>query len=142
MKNLVLAPILLFTFFACKSDNPKPAPEIEGIVGTWKYVATETIVNDKPEWVSVPGESNVSFRHDGVILDSRNLPNCCAPKAYQVNGEWFVINKDTAREISEKCGPVDCMVCPTAWNIFQTNDELVVFSGCAPRVLTKKYIRE
>ena len=104
-------------------------------------MATETIVDEKPGWVSVAGESDVSFRHDGVILNSSGLPNCCAPKAYQVNGEWFVVNKDTAKEVSEQCGPVDCMGCPT-WNILETNDELIVFSGCEPRVLTKKYFRE
>ncbi len=141
MKNLLLALIFTLVLIACRSDNPKPAPEIEAIVGAWKYVATEKIVDDKPIWITVAGKSNISFRHDGVILDSRGLPNCCAPKAYQVNGLWFKIKNETAQEISEQCGPVDCIGCPT-WNMIQTGNELIVFSGCEPHVETKKYIRE
>lgn len=141
MKNLLLTLMFPIVLIACKSDNPKPALEIEDIVGSWKYVATEKIVNETPTWVAVDGESNVSFRQDGVILNSRGLPNCCAPKAYQVNGLWFKIKNETAKEISEQCGPVDCMGCPT-WNILQSGDELIIFSGCEPRVITSKYIRE
>ena len=141
MKNLLLALMFTLVLIACKSDNPKPAMEIEGIVGSWKYVATEKIVNEIPTWVAVNGDYNVTFRQDGVIIDSRGLPNCCAPKAYQVNGLWFKIKNETAQEISNKCGLVECMGCPT-WNITQTGDELIIFSGCEPRVIVSKYIRE
>lgn len=142
MKNLLLTLMVLFVLVACKSDNPNPAPEIEGIVGTWKYVATETIVGEKAEWVSVTGESTISFRQDGVILNSNGLPDCCAPKVYQVNDDWFVVNKDIAKGISEQCGPVDCTVCSTPWRILQTNAELIIFSGCGSRMSTTKYVRQ
>jgi hypothetical protein len=142
MKNLLLALTFTLVLIACKSDNPKPAMEIEGIVGSWKYVATEKIVNEIPTWVAVNGEPNVTFRQDGVIIDSRlGVPNCCAPKAYTVNGLWFKIKNETAQEISEQCGLVDCVGCPT-WNITQTGDELIVLSGCEPRIIVSKYIRE
>ena len=141
MKNLLLALMFALVLIACKSDNPKPAMEIEGIVGSWKYVATEKIVNEIPTWVAVNGDYNVTFRQDGVIIDSRGLPNCCAPKAYQVNGLWFKIKNETAQEIFKQCGPVDCTGCRT-WNIVQTGDELIIFSGCDPRVITSKYTRD
>jgi hypothetical protein len=141
MKNIFLALMLSLVLIACKSDNPKPAMEIEGIVGSWQYVATEKIINEVPTWVAVDGGNNITFRQDGVIVDSRGLPNCCAPMAYRVNGLWFKIKNETAKEISEQCGPVDCVGCPTL-NIVQTGNELIVFSGCEPRVITSKYIRE
>ena len=141
MKKLLYALMFSLVLVACKSDDPKPAMEIEGIVGSWKYVATEQIVNESPTWVAVSGDYNITFRKDGVMTDSRGLPDCCAPMAYKVNGLWFKIKNETAQEIFQQCGLVDCTGCRT-WNIEQTGDELIIFSGCEPRVIVSKYIRE
>jgi hypothetical protein len=147
MKKLLFVLMISLVLVACKKDDPEPVIEIEGIVGSWKYVATEKIVNEIPTWVAVNGEPNVTFRQDGVILDSKlGGPSCCAPRAYTVNGLWFKIKNETAQEISQKCGPVDCVggaCAPThTWNMLQSGDELIIISGCNPNMKWSKYIRE
>lgn len=141
MKNLLLALMFTAGLIACKSDNPKPEMEIEGIVGSWKYVATEKIVSEMPTWVAVKEESNITFRADGVLLDSRGVPNCCVAMAYRVNGLWFKVKNETAQEIKNQCGLVQCIGCGTL-NIYQTGNELTVFSGCEPNVKVSKYVRD
>lgn len=141
MKKLLFTLIIPFVLFACKKDNPEPKPEIETIIGTWKQTAYENLVNGKKTWVPTVGEPYyMSFRSDGLILDSNELPACCAPKAYYVNGVLFEVKPKTSVPVNERCMLVDCVGCAT-WDIEQTGDELIL-TICEPLSRRSKYIQE
>jgi hypothetical protein len=141
MKKLLFALMIPLVLVGCKKDNPEPEPEIRSIVSTWKQIAYETTVNGNKVWVPTQGEPGfLTFRFDGLILDSKGLPACCAPKAYYLNGVFFEVKPKAEVPINEQCALVDCVGCST-WNIEQTENELIV-SLCEPLKSRSKYIRE
>ena len=84
--------MMIFAFLSgCKKDRPDPA--IESIVGKWHLDAYEKLVNGDKVWEKAkdnpPGY--LSFRFDGIMLDSKDLPSCCAPAGYNLNGTFFKI---------------------------------------------------
>jgi hypothetical protein len=142
MKKLLFALMISLVMVACKMDEPEPEPEIAAIVDRWKLTAYENTVNGEKVWVPVQGEPYyMSFRFDGVILDSKGLPACCSPKAYYLNGVLFQIKPKTEVPVNQQCALVDCIGCDT-WSIEQTGNELIV-TLCEPFTATRsKYIRE
>lgn len=140
MKQLSFTLLMLFFLVACKEDSPKPEPAIQGIVGTWKHIAYERVVDGEKKWVPVDGEPYyMTFRSDGLILNAAGLPACCAPNAYYVNGELFQVTPKTTPPVNPQCALVDCVGCET-WNIEQTANELIV-TLCEPVATRSKYVR-
>jgi hypothetical protein len=141
MKKLLFALMISLILVACKKNNREPEPEIAAIVNTWKQTAYEKTVNGAKIWVPVDGEPHyISFRFDGLILDSKGLPLCCAPKAYYVNGVLFKVQPKAEVPFNEQCALVDCIGCG-AWDIEQTGNELIL-SYCEPIKTRSKYIRK
>jgi hypothetical protein len=141
MKKLLLALIIPFVLVNCKKDDPEPAPEISALVYTWKHTAYEHVVNGEKVWVPIEIEPRyISFRFDGLILDSKGLPACCAPRTYYVNGVLFEVKPKATVPVNEQCALVDCIECAT-WNIEQTGNELIL-SYCEPVTTRSKYIRQ
>ena len=142
MKKLLFTLIISLAAVACKKDDPEPEPEIAAIVSTWKHIAYENTVDGEKIWVPVDGESSyISFRFDGLILDSKGLPACCAPKAYYLNGVLFEVKPKAEVPINSYCISVDCIGCDT-WDIEQTGNELII-SLCEPFTDRRsKFIRE
>ncbi|KAA0991289.1 hypothetical protein [Dyadobacter aurulentus] len=141
MTKLLFALTIPLFLLACKKDSPKPDPTIQTIVGTWKHTAYEKNVNGVKTWAPIDVEPHyMTFRSDGLIVDSNGLPQCCAPKAYYVNGVLFEVQPKETVPVNDQCGLVDCISCDT-WNIEQTENELIV-TICQPHNLKSKYIRE
>lgn len=142
MKKLLYALMFSLVLVACKSDDPKPEPEIAAIAHRWKLIASEKMVDGKKNWVPVDGEPYyISFRFDGLILESNGLPPCCSPKAYYLNGVLFEVKPKLEVPPNTYCMSVDCIGCKT-WDIEQTGNELII-SLCEPfSDRRSKYIRE
>ena len=144
MKNLLLALMFIFVLVACKKDDPEPEPEpeIAAIAHRWKLTAYEKIADGKKIWVPIDGEPNyISFRFDGLILDSNDLPACCSPRTYYLNGVLFEVKPKAEVPTNSYCISVDCIGCDT-WDIEQTGNELII-SLCEPFADRRsKYIRD
>jgi hypothetical protein len=142
MKKLLFTLMISLVLVACKKDDPEPEPEIAAIVDRWKSTAYENMVNGKKIWVPVDGEpSYISFRFDGLILDSNGLPPCCSPRAYYLNGVLFEVKPKAGVPTNNYCISVDCIGCDT-WDIEQTGNELII-SLCEPFADRRsKYIRD
>jgi hypothetical protein len=141
MKKLLFILIIPFVLVACKKDDPDPEQGIISLVGSWKHTAYGNVVNGETVWVPIEIEPRqISFRFDGLILDSMGLPACCAPKAYYVNGELFEVKPKAKVPINEQCAFVNCISCDT-WSIEQTGNELIL-SYCAPVTTKSKYVRQ
>jgi hypothetical protein len=141
MKYLLFAMMIPLVLFACKNEDPAPEPDIAPIVHKWKLTAYENTVNGENIWVPIDSEPiYISFRFDGLILDSNGLPSCCAPKAYYVNGAFFEVKPKAAVPLNPHCSMVFCMSCTTL-NIEQIGDELIL-SGCDSSMSRSKYVRK
>jgi hypothetical protein len=130
--------LLVLFFFGCKKDDPYAA--IEPLVGKWEWVATQEA--DQEDWTMVGVDTNrviLSFRSDGLILDSSGTPPCCAPSAYILNGKPFNIEPKFPVEANRMCELVNCISCEF-WDIKQSGDEIVV-SFCTPGGNRYKYRR-
>jgi len=140
MKQLLFFTIICVFVLGCKKDKAEPISEIKTIVGKWRLDAYERTINGQTTWEKVANEpSYLSFRFDGVILDSNGLPACCAPASYNLNGVKFTIVPKADLPENKQCYLVDCIGCPS-WDIGQTGDEMVVgICGIAPKA---KYLRQ
>lgn len=118
---------LLFLSMAhCRDKNV--APEIlQPLVGKWRLVAYERVENGRKVWKEVDPQSPsfVSFRFDGVVLDSKELPYCCPPSALNINGKEFKIVPKAAIPENPVCAYVDCIGC-AAWEIEWSGDEFIL----------------
>ena len=142
MKKMLFALMISLVLISCKKDDPEPEPEIAAIAHRWKLTAYEKIVDGKKIWVPIDGEPDyISFRFDGLILDSNGLPPCCSPRAYYLNGVLFEVKPKAEVPTNSYCISVDCIGCDT-WDIEQTGNELII-SLCEPFTDRRsKYIRE
>lgn len=142
MRKLLFVLMMLAGLVGCKKDDgPEALPEIASLVGRWKTAAYENVVDGAKVWVAVSGEASyLNFRYDGVILDSKGLPACCAPGAYYLNGVLFKVDPKEAVPKNPQCALVDCIGCDT-WSMEQTGNELIL-SICNPNGLRAKYVRD
>ena len=131
-----MLPVILF---GCRKDNPDPA--IESIVGKWQLEAYEKTLNGGKVWETTQGgqPSYLTFRFDGVMLDSKELPMCCPPTGYYLNGTFFAIKPRTSLPHNPQCDLIDCIGCANL-DLEQTGDELVI-TYCAPVSTRVKFVR-
>jgi len=139
MKRVFFVLVLSLTSLACKKDDPDPA--IESIVGKWRLDAYEKMVSGEQIWEKVPaGQSSyLTFRFDGVMLDSKDLPMCCAQGGYYLNGAFFGIKPKSSLPHNPQCGLIDCIGCSTL-NFEQAGDELII-TYCPPISTRAKYVK-
>jgi hypothetical protein len=141
MKKHLFILMISLVVVSCKKDNTDPEVLISSLTHTWKHTAYGNVVGNDTIWEPIRIEPRyIHFRFDGVILDEKDLPVCCAPKAYYVNGELFKIKPKAPLPFNEQCALLDCIQCD-AWNITQKSDELIV-SYCDPVTTMSKYIRQ
>ena len=132
--------LLLFLFMAnCRDKNVAPET-LQPLVGKWRLVAYERMENGTKVWKEADPQSTlfVSFRFDGVVLDSKELTYCCPPSALNINGKEVKIIHKTALPENPTCAFIDCMGCPT-WEIKLTGDTFILDS-CF-NSLKSKYVR-
>lgn len=135
--------ILYFLVFLsmanCRDKNV--APEIlQPLVGKWRLAAHERVENGTKVWKEVDPQSTsfVSFRFDGVVLNSKDLPLCCPPTALNINGKEFVIIPRATVPENPTCAYVDCIGCST-WEIKLTEDTFIL-DDCGIS-LKREYVR-
>ena len=109
---------------AIKNASPET---LQPLVAKWRLVAYERTENGKKVWKEADPQypSYLSFRFDGVVLDSKDLPYCCAPGALNINGKLFEIKPQANIPDNPMCALVDCIGCPI-WNITLTGDEFIL----------------
>jgi hypothetical protein len=142
MKQILFLLAFSVMLLNCKKDRNDPSPEVAGIVGRWQLTEIEKTENGQKTWLSAvyyDQPTYLNFRNDGVLLDGKELPYCCAPDSLNVNGVPFKVVPKADLPVNPTCALVDCATCPT-WNIQQNGDEMIVES-CAtfPR---HKYVRK
>ena len=127
MKKLLFFICLYIFVLGCKNERTEPLPEIKTIVGKWRLEAYERTENGQTTWEKVSGNepSYLSFRFDGVILDSKGLPACCTPPAYKLNGTTFTVVPKADLPENKQCYLVDCIGC-ASWDIEQDGDEMII----------------
>lgn len=132
--------LLLFLSMAqCRDKNVTPEI-LQPLVAKWRLVAYERVENGKKVWKEVDSQSPsfVSFRFDGVVLDSKNLPLCCPPTTLNINGKGFEIIPKLAIPENPVCALVDCIGCAT-WEITLTGDTFIL--GDCAITLKREYVR-
>lgn len=142
MKRLLLILILPLLFLECKKNDLETEPAVKSIAGKWQLVAYEKTVDGEKVWENVDPDSQKNFtifRGDGVILDSKGLPACCAPMKYFLNGNLFEIKTVVDHTLNSSCNFVDCIGCEY-WNIEQKEDEMII-TLCDTVPIKTKYIR-
>ncbi len=125
MKYLLF--FLLFLSMAnCREKNAAPET-LQPLVAKWRLVAYERTENGKKVWKEADPQypSYLSFRFDGVVLDSKGLPYCCAPGALNINGKLFEIKPQANIPDNPTCALIDCIGCPI-WDITLTGDEFIL----------------
>ncbi|MCF2447222.1 hypothetical protein L0657_24925 [Dyadobacter sp. CY345] len=143
MKSIFV--ILALTFFLCdcRDKDPEPLPAIKEIFGTWRLEAYGRTINGEIKWESVSSTDQpylITFRHDGVVLNDKGLPVCCAPKSYTLNGVLFEIIPKEKVESNPQCAFVDCIT--SKWNIEQNEDQLILTLSDVVAVSKSKYVRQ
>jgi len=131
---------LLFLFMAnCRDKNVAPET-LKPLVAKWRLAAYERVENGKKVWKEVDPQSAsfVSFRFDGVVLDSKDLPFCCPPNSLNINEKNFKIIPKIALPENPTCALIDCIGCPT-WEIKLLGDEFIK-EDCGIS-LKRKYVR-
>lgn len=141
MKGLTVILLLAIAFTACKKDSNEPVPAVKSIVGKWRLDAYERTINGLKVWEKITDNepSYLSFRYDGVILGTNDLPVCCGPGSYKLNGNLFKIEPKGKLPENPQCTLVDCVGCPT-WDMEQNGNELII-SSCR-QFIRARYIRE
>jgi hypothetical protein len=104
--------LFLLLLLGCQEKHITPEV-LKPLAGTWQLVAYEQEENGKMVWVNVPtaSESTLSFRFDGVVLDSKGLPACCGPTALEINGRRFRIEPKAPLPDNPACHLIDCIGC-------------------------------
>lgn len=138
MKYL-LSFFLFLSMVQCRDKNAGPET-LQPLVAKWRLATYERVENGKKVWKEVDSQSPsfISFRFDGVVLDSKGLPYCCPPSALNINGKEFkIIPKATIPE-NPTCAYIDCIGCPT-WEIeLRDNDFILSLCSIGSR---SKYVR-
>ena len=135
--------ILYFLLFLsttnCRDKNVTPET-LQPLVGKWRLVAYERLENGKRVWKEADPQSPsfVSFRFDGIVLDSKGLPYCCSPNDLNINGKEFVIIPRATVPENPTCAYVDCIGCAT-WEIKLTGDTFIL-DDCGIS-LKREYVR-
>lgn len=141
MKQILSLLIILTFLSGCKKDNDA-LPQIEDIVGKWRLTEMERTENGQTTWKEIaPNDKPYYFsvRFDGVLLDEKDLPVCCAPQSLTVNGFPFKIEPKAAVPVNPLCAAVSCAQCPN-WEIEQNGDEMIITTCSSfPR---SRYVRE
>lgn len=142
MKRILYILLIPFLLLNCKQE-PAPLPAIKEIVGKWRLEATEKTVNGQKVWekVSDDSPSYLTFRFDGVPLDGKGLPLCCAPDSLVVNGTPFKIKPLAKVPANPSCATVYCFSCPS-WNLEQKGNELILASECEFQNYRQRYLCE
>ena len=128
MKHILLLFLISILSLQCKKDQtPDPDPQIASIVGRWRLAGYEIEENGKKVWKLNPNDitSYITFRFDGVMLDSKGLAMCCPPSAYKLNGTIFKIIPKAELAVNPQCGVIDCVSCETL-QMDQSGDELII----------------
>jgi hypothetical protein len=139
MKKLLLYFLLFLTTVGCREKTLSPE-ELQPLVDKWRYAAYEKIVNGNKVWQDTDSlsPSFISFRFDGVVLDSQGLPRCCAPSALNINGKKFEIIPKAEVPRNPTCDYIDCIMC-SVWSIDLKGDTFFL-ENCV-NGLRYKYVR-
>lgn len=141
MKRLLYISLFLATLYACKSNSMDASysPQVESISGTWRLIEEEQGIIGQSNWKAALADSSldITFRNDGVVMNAKGLPACCAPTALTINGRFFEIKPATQLAANPACANVSCGNCPV-WDIAISNNQLIITTCNSPR---KKYVR-
>ncbi|WP_149242762.1 hypothetical protein [Dyadobacter sp. 32] len=142
MKSLLYILIVVFSMISCKSgDEGFPfSTSVETIVGQWRLVAEEQGFVGQSLWASVKQDStyDVIFRNDGVILNHKGLPACCAPKSLTINGAFYEIKPTSPLASNPDCASINCGNC-LIWDIQISGNEMILASCNS---LRRRYLRK
>lgn len=133
--------LLLFITWSCKKKEEQPTPVngAELIVGTWRLVSYQTFENEEVVWREPETSSLLTFRYDGVMLDSDGLPSCCLSTRYIINGSEFKVQPLSPLPENPVCALVYCTSCE-AVDISVSGDEMKI-NFCAGTALQERYER-
>ncbi|WP_428655477.1 hypothetical protein [Runella sp.] len=132
--------LLFLVTVSCREKTPTPPETLAPLVGKWRLDAYERTENGKKVWKAVDPQSTsfLSFRFDGVVLDSKGLPSCCAPGSLTINGKEFKIIPQAALPENPSCAYIDCISCATM-DIELTGDTFIQHSCFGSR---SRYVRD
>lgn len=141
MKQILFL-LFIIVMCGCTADRTEPLPQIKDVVGTWQLTELGRSENGETIWSEIETADKPHFfsiRFDGVLLDDKDLPLCCAPQSLKVNGVPFTIEPKAAVPVNPLCIAVSCMQC-TNWQIEQTGDQMIITTcGSSPK---SKYVRK
>jgi hypothetical protein len=144
VKRILAISILFISMFTCTNKDMDVQNSIvaETIAGNWKLVAEEQgfIGQSQSTWSAVKQDStyNIGFLPNGVLLDFKGIPACCAPTSLTINGTFYEV-KPSGGQLAPNpdCAKVNCSYCPI-WEIKLTGNEMIVGTCNSAR---KKYQR-
>lgn len=141
MKGLLYIALIFTGVFGCKSEdaNVKLPPSVAELGGPWKLIAEEQGFVGQSAWVDVKQDSayNIIFRSDGLLLNAKGLPACCAPTSLTINGIFFEIKPSGQLAPNPECTSVKCTNCPL-WDIQIAGSEMTI-TKC--KDVKRKYLR-
>lgn len=142
MKPIYLILLISSILIECKDKQMDPDPEINGIVGKWRFEGYEKEENGNKIWFKETTDqpSFLTIRFDGIMLNSNGLPACCRPGSYNLNGTFYKIEPKADIPENPQCALVDCVGCETL-QLDQTGDEMIM-TYCEPLGTRIKYVRD
>lgn len=143
MKKLLYIPLFIWCLIACNSQEMDSismfADVAQSMSGAWRLDAVERGMGNQKSWEKVDSTraDTLTFRTDGVILDTKGLPRCCSPTSLVINGQLVEIKPSMAVPANPLCASVNCVSCAT-WDIQLSANEMIV----APCNMSRlKYVR-
>jgi hypothetical protein len=142
MKKLTSLILFLTLLVSCKEDDAsmEPSAFFAPVSGQWFLKEVEVFtVDNKSSWEKVAANlaDTITFRYDGVLLQTDGQPTCCPPKSLTVNGQLVDIVPQTSLAYNPECALVNCVYCPL-WELTITGNEMIVKSCINSR---RKYVR-
>ncbi len=115
----------------CKRDKDLTPEEITPLVGKWRQVAYEKVIQTGSEWVEVTDTgvyNTVIFRKDGVVLYGNSKGMCCAPHTLVIGGRPFKIVPKSPVEFDKLCTLIDCIGCESVK--IEINQDEMIWTYC------------
>tara|TARA_R110002124_G_scaffold271631_2_gene440551 strand:+ start:517 stop:951 length:435 start_codon:yes stop_codon:yes gene_type:complete len=137
LKKTIPIFFLLLALFNCKKNNAiKPVGD-SILEGKWQLVAEESDQNGALEWVKVTNVEPIYiyFRADGIQVDDKGMPFCCASNILKLNGKSISLVPLYALPINPHCANVYCFICNN--NEITLSETELIFASCS--VNRKKY---